>query len=116
MPTTKTKDNVGNNAAIDTSHAPKNLANTTCPSVKGRVNKSSKVPVRCSSANDRMVMAGIRNISTQGAMANNGANEAIPVQDVPTPWEQPQEEPTHQQKHGNHRVANQRAEETLDFS
>ena len=78
MPTTKTKDNVGNNAAIDTSHAPKNLANTTCPSVKGRVNKSSKVPVRCSSANDRMVMAGIRNISTQGAMANNGANEAIP--------------------------------------
>ena len=78
MPTTSTKDSVGSNAAMDTAQAPRNLAKTTCPSVRGRVKSSSSVPARCSSANERIVMAGMRNMSTHGAMAKNGSKVAMP--------------------------------------
>ena len=38
----------------------RNLAHTICMSVSGRVSRKSIVPVRFSSANERMVMAGTK--------------------------------------------------------
>ena len=79
IPTTNTKDSVGRSDAKDTTQLPKNLATTTCPSVSGRVNRSSSVPARCSSANERIVMAGTRNIITHGANPKNGSKDAMPL-------------------------------------
>ena len=76
---TTTYDSVGNKATTETAHVPKNLARTTCPSERGRVNNNSSVPCLCSSANDLIVTAGTRNIKIHGASAKKLAIEAIPL-------------------------------------
>ena len=76
---TTTYDSVGNKATTETAHVPKNLARTTCPSERGRVNNNSRVPCLCSSANDLMVTAGTKNIKIQGASAKKLDIEAIPL-------------------------------------
>ena len=55
-----------------------NLAKTTSPSSKGRVRRSSKVPLLRSSAKLRIVIAGMRNKRTQGAKVKKGSIDATP--------------------------------------
>ena len=47
-------------------------------SVSGKVDKISMVPDLNSSANDRIVNAGIKNIKTQGAITKNLSRVAYP--------------------------------------
>lgn len=56
----------------------KYLARMICKSVSGLVNNNSMVPVLFSSANERMVMAGIRNKNITGALKNNESKVALP--------------------------------------
>ena len=70
---------VGSTEKITKSKPAKYFAVIICHSLSGRVSKSSIVPVRCSSANERMVIAGIKNMNTQGAITNKLSSEAKPA-------------------------------------
>src|SRR5690554_942457 len=58
---------VGNRESSTSTTPARYFAKITCKSVRGRVKRSSMVPVRLSSEKDRMVMAGTKNMKTQGA-------------------------------------------------
>ena len=62
-----------------TENAPVNLASTICASVMGLVSNSSMVPLPISSEKLRMVMAGTRNMSTQGAQIKSASKFACPL-------------------------------------
>ena len=62
---------VGSTENTTSNNPAKYLARIICRSVSGRVSNSSMVPDFFSSENNRIVMAGMRNIKTQGAMINS---------------------------------------------
>ena len=69
---------VGIKASSTINNAPKNLPQTICDEVSGKVFKSSNVPALYSSAKLRIVTVGIRNNKTHGAKEKNPSSEAYP--------------------------------------
>ena len=62
--------------------APKNFPKTIFVKEIGLVIKSSKVPIFCSSLKDLIVIAGIKNNKTQGAMIKKEDKSANPLSKI----------------------------------
>ncbi len=73
-----TKGKVSTSAMAQKTHAARNLPTTAWPWVIGSVSSSSIVPSRRSSAQSRMVIAGISSRKTQGMKVKNGLRSAWP--------------------------------------
>lgn len=77
-----TYNNVGNSDTSTSVKEAKNLPNMILDSVRGNVDNISMVPDLNSSEKERIVNAGIKNISTQGASIKNLSNVAYPSSSI----------------------------------
>ena len=76
---------VGKIVNSNTMSIEKYLPNTICQDDKGRVLSISKVPALNSSASERILIAGTRNINIQGERSKNLSSDAYPKSKILLP-------------------------------